>query len=187
MKSIEINIGLNNNPMSYCDVKNLLSEKYGANVQQQVGEYNGDIEPTAVAVFDIPDDYNIVQAIEKICIEMTQQCIAVKVDGEGFLVYEPSWEGERYDFSDEYFLSFIDAYFEDVSKSTRSGFYHKSSLYINGRLVSEARVSYYNRTWESYEFETSRRAAFDKAQKLPKKLKLTANELFAVKQLIERS
>jgi len=34
--------------------------------------------------------------------------------------------------------------------ATRNGFYHKSKLYFNGELLSEARASYLNRTWESY-------------------------------------
>jgi hypothetical protein len=37
---------------------------------------------------------------------------------------------------------------------TRSGFYHKSKLYFNGELLSEARASYLNRTWESYTYQT---------------------------------
>ena len=38
--------------------------------------------------------------------------------------------------------------------ATRNGFYHKSKLYLNGELLSEARASYLNRTWESYRYQS---------------------------------
>jgi hypothetical protein len=38
--------------------------------------------------------------------------------------------------------------------ATRSGFYHKSKLYFNGELLSEARASYLNRTWEAYTYQS---------------------------------
>ena len=38
--------------------------------------------------------------------------------------------------------------------STRSGFFHKSKLYYNSELLSEARASYLNRTWESYPYQS---------------------------------
>ncbi len=44
--------------------------------------------------------------------------------------------------------------FKNSYGSTRNGFYHKSKLYINGELLSEARASYLNRTWEAYTYQT---------------------------------
>ena len=38
--------------------------------------------------------------------------------------------------------------------STRSGFFHKSKLVYNGEIISEARASYLNRTWESYPYQS---------------------------------
>jgi hypothetical protein len=40
-------------------------------------------------------------------------------------------------------------------KSTRSGFTHVSKLYRNNALVCVAKCHYINRTWESYNFQTS--------------------------------
>lgn len=40
------------------------------------------------------------------------------------------------------------------SQKTRYGFRHLATLLLNGREVDKAKVCYYNRTWESYEFET---------------------------------
>jgi hypothetical protein len=40
------------------------------------------------------------------------------------------------------------------SESTRSGFRHLATLTRGGYEIAKAKVLYYNRTWESYEFET---------------------------------
>jgi hypothetical protein len=37
---------------------------------------------------------------------------------------------------------------------TRQGFKHTAHLYIGDREIGEAKSTYQNRTWESYEFET---------------------------------
>ncbi len=39
--------------------------------------------------------------------------------------------------------------------STRSGFYHKSTLIKNNSSVGEAKICYLNRTWECYTYQTS--------------------------------
>ena len=38
--------------------------------------------------------------------------------------------------------------------STRNGFFHTSKLLYNGEVLSEARASYLNRTWESYAYQS---------------------------------
>ena len=55
--------------------------------------------------------------------------------------------------------------FIDTAKRTQTGFYHRSELYCDGELITFARVTYYNRTWESYTFQTSRKCAVEKAMK----------------------
>lgn len=40
------------------------------------------------------------------------------------------------------------------SKSTRNGFKHTASLVIRGYEICEAKCMYFNRTWESYQYET---------------------------------
>ena len=40
------------------------------------------------------------------------------------------------------------------TKSTRSGFNHFATLYIDGVERGEAKVHYINRTWESFDYET---------------------------------
>jgi len=40
------------------------------------------------------------------------------------------------------------------NENTRYGFRHLATLMINGQEVDKANCCYYNRTWESYEYET---------------------------------
>lgn len=51
------------------------------------------------------------------------------------------------------------------SRSTRNGFCHNCTLFYNDREVSFARVSYLNRTWESYQFQTVIFRAIEKCLK----------------------
>jgi hypothetical protein len=39
-------------------------------------------------------------------------------------------------------------------KKTRTGFKHEATLLRNGSEIDKTKVNYYNRTWESYEYET---------------------------------
>lgn len=46
--------------------------------------------------------------------------------------------------------------FVNESGSTRSGFYHRSTLFApNGRRIVSNKVNYLNRTWECYRYQTS--------------------------------
>jgi len=45
--------------------------------------------------------------------------------------------------------------FVNTSGNTRNGFYHESTLLINGVQLSKSRCNYLNRTWESYTFQSS--------------------------------
>jgi len=49
------------------------------------------------------------------------------------------------------------------SEGTRNGFKHVAILMQNGSEREKASVSYLNRTWESYEFQTVLHKLFDKA------------------------
>jgi len=40
------------------------------------------------------------------------------------------------------------------SESTRYGFRHLAELFQHGYSVAKGKMCYYNRTWESYEFES---------------------------------
>jgi len=51
--------------------------------------------------------------------------------------------------------------FENRREKTSCGFRHVSRLLMDGIFVSSASVSYYNRTWESYEFQSAMLRAVD--------------------------
>lgn len=68
--------------------------------------------------------------------------------------------------------------FKTLAKSTRSGFYHKVWLYNElGEEITNKRVSYLNRTWERFPFETAKRLCIEKAIKLYPKLKDELNKV----------
>lgn len=55
--------------------------------------------------------------------------------------------------------------FINEAESTRHGFKHTSSMYVNGFFDRKATVHYLNRTWESYPFKTAMLNAVDDALK----------------------
>lgn len=46
---------------------------------------------------------------------------------------------------------------KNLSRSRRGGFSHDSTLYFDGVQINKTSVHYYNRTWESFQFQTSMR------------------------------
>lgn len=102
-----INIGLNNNPLKLDQVAKLLNEfkifgleKY----QEKIGDYEGDVEPTFVGVLD----YINKKFVEALCEIMTQECIAIfdHEANEGRLIYNPLFNGQKYQFDPNYFLHY---------------------------------------------------------------------------------
>ena len=55
--------------------------------------------------------------------------------------------------------------FVNESGSSRSGFWHKSTLFKDGRpyMLGDAKHHYINRTWESYTYQTAMIDAVDNA------------------------
>jgi len=52
------------------------------------------------------------------------------------------------------------------SENTRYGFRHLAVLYKNGVEIDKTKACYYNRTWESYEFETVIKSLISNNQEL---------------------
>lgn len=107
MNTIKLNIGLENNPYTYQKVVELIDWTYGKSKisRQQTGEYNG--EPERTAVFLTESSYNvnkILRAVEVLTEIFTQECIAVKINDVGYLVYNPEYKGEKFEFNNEYFI-----------------------------------------------------------------------------------
>ena len=53
--------------------------------------------------------------------------------------------------------------FINTAKSTKSGFYHKTELYIDSEFILECKCNYLNRTWESYPYQSVVKEALYKA------------------------
>ena len=99
-----LNIGLNNNPYGAEEVINKLNGVMGdipITFSVEMGEYEGNEEPTVVAVYE---SYASIEDLERLCEEMTQECIAIKVNGVGSMVFNPGYNGERFEFNDQYFI-----------------------------------------------------------------------------------
>jgi len=102
-----INIGLNNNPLNLEQVAKLLNQFkiFGLeDYQEKSGDYLGAEEPTFVGVMESITSNHV----EALCEIMTQDCIAVyNHDTEvGQLVYNPLYEGDKYEFDPKYFLHY---------------------------------------------------------------------------------
>ena len=105
---ILLNIGLNNNPYSIGAIKALLSQKTTIlNSQLYDGFYKEPQEPTLVISLSFPDQKlsSVIQYIESLCIELTQECIPVLSDSFELLVYNPNYTGEKFKFDNQYFLT----------------------------------------------------------------------------------
>ncbi len=46
---------------------------------------------------------------------------------------------------------------------TRTGFYHKSTLFLGSNAIEQNKVHYINRTWEHYRYQTSMVGVVNKA------------------------
>lgn len=51
------------------------------------------------------------------------------------------------------------------SVNSRTGFAHVSTLVRDGNEIETKRVNYYNRTWESYQYQTSMRLVVEAAMR----------------------
>lgn len=50
-----------------------------------------------------------------------------------------------------------------VSGNTSSGFYHRVKFYVNDSLKGESKINYYNRTWETFTYQTACNSALNVA------------------------
>lgn len=110
MKTLQINIGLNNNTMTAEEVINYIAgnKEYRLMAYQIVdAEFNGQVEPTFVGLLEYK--YNrqskILQDFENIASVMTQESIALVTDKMQVLAFNPSYNSDEYKFDMEYFKS----------------------------------------------------------------------------------
>lgn len=114
---ILFNIGLGNNPLTKFDSDGTPSSvqlkvfelimQYGyAEPYYKISEgmYNGQKEYTYVGTLWLNEGLDIDVVTEELCIAMTQECISYTCKEQGKLIYNPSFEGERYEFNEQYFI-----------------------------------------------------------------------------------
>jgi hypothetical protein len=72
----------------------------------QVGEWEGADEPTVVMEFYSNEPVNDLRNLtEALTDTLTQEAIAFRFNGEGELVFNGNYTGERYPFDEQYFLT----------------------------------------------------------------------------------
>tara|TARA_R110000772_G_scaffold176676_3_gene288342 strand:+ start:1347 stop:1658 length:312 start_codon:yes stop_codon:yes gene_type:complete len=99
-----LNIGLNNNPFSFDQICEDLNNEYQLSgpVTKALGQWDDNPEPTLVAYVEECNK----GFIETLCRRYTQECIAVwDIEfGDGWLVYEQTFKGEKFQFDRDFFL-----------------------------------------------------------------------------------
>ncbi len=118
MTTIQLNIGLENNPFKGVEILSILSSLPIFNVTKEsrtmartvTGTYNGEPEETVVIKASMEDDMDITLTIEVLCDWFKQECIAIKLTNSdhtiGRLIYHPSFDGEKQEFNEKYFINF---------------------------------------------------------------------------------
>lgn len=104
MNKIEINIGLNNNPLPASEILKYFDISDEHNVQ--LGEWVGADEPTLVIEINRDIEYYRVKMfIINLTKRLTQEAIAFRFNGVGEIVFNENYTGERYPFDEAYFLT----------------------------------------------------------------------------------
>lgn len=110
-----INIGLEGN--IYGDVITQLNNLRGAkwfdnyHITEQMGQYNGIPEQTAVISLDSDANYtSMLILVKKLCKSLSQECIPIQmIDknnmGFGTLVYNDNYKGKKQTFNKNYFMT----------------------------------------------------------------------------------
>jgi len=59
----------------------------------------------------------------------------------------------------------FDIYLGAESYSTRNSWGHKATLFVNGKAYCKAKIRYYNRTWEEYQYRSVKQLCVERALK----------------------
>jgi hypothetical protein len=108
MKTIQINIGLNNNPFTAEQVIDYIAgnKEYRLMAYHIVdAEFQGNVEPTFVGLLEYKysRQSKILQDFENIASVMTQSGIALVTDRMSVIAFNPAYDGENYKFDSQYF------------------------------------------------------------------------------------
>lgn len=108
MNTLQVNIGLNNNPYTAEQVIDYMAsnKNYRLMAYQIVdAEFEGNVEPTFVGLFEYKYalESNVLSYFEKVAAMMTQQSIAISTDYMEVLAFNPSYTGKPYRFDQKFF------------------------------------------------------------------------------------
>lgn len=108
MKTVQVNIGLNNNTMTPDEVVDYMAsdKNYRLMAYQIVdGEFKDNEEPTFVGLLEYKysRQSKIVADFENIASVMTQESIAISTDYMDVLVFNQGYTGEAYKFNEQFF------------------------------------------------------------------------------------
>jgi len=120
MKYTTFNIGLNNNPFNYEQLALFIDNAFkrtneSVQIQLRNGEYESNVEPTAVVRIAHSSEYQDAEWADMItstlCVVCTQECIPYRHSNDEAtiaekLVYHPQFECDKYEFDGAYFIDF---------------------------------------------------------------------------------
>ena len=157
MKKVILNVGLGNNPYGFDVLRDYFSDGKSAKVvDYAVGQWDGCEEPTCVVSIEMDGDVR--EFVERLCGWTTQTAIAVKVDGVGDLVYEPSYQGERYTFDERYFITptvELKGGYSDYLIGGTMIFLHpdnRSNKIVHGEFECDGEYYYHRFEWEGVRY-----------------------------------
>ncbi len=70
------------------------------------GVYKGSGERTLIACFETTSSESLEKVLEYLCSDLKQECIAYKLNGVGAIAFNRNYEGEKFEFNEEYFINF---------------------------------------------------------------------------------
>ena len=107
MKYFEMNVGLENNPLSGESIAKILNILFPYQVVSRIddGKYRDNPERTLVC--KIGHNYSLselVQTVESWCMLFAQESIAISGESFDLLVWSPEYKGDTFKFNEEYFI-----------------------------------------------------------------------------------
>ena len=65
-------------------------------------------EPTKVYCINLHNAHlePVSNAVENLCIKLSQDAISYKLNGVGYIGFNPSYQGQKFEFKEEYFINF---------------------------------------------------------------------------------
>ena len=108
MKTVQINVGMNNNPMNEEQIINYFASLQGYDLMAYYFKdktFEGEVEPTFCAILEYKyaRQSKVLTDFENICSLMNQESIAISTDFMEILAFNTSYSGKGYLFDKELF------------------------------------------------------------------------------------